>query len=88
VVTRFEFPGHQPGVFWMILDRGAAELCHSDPGYEVDLWVTADLAAFTHVFLGHLRIDEALRSGAIQLAGRRDVRHGFRRWLGISPFAA
>ena len=88
VVACFEFPGHQPGVFWMILDRGAAELCQSDPDYEVDLWVTADLAAFTHVFLGHLRLDDALRSGAIHLAGRRDMRQGFRNWLGISPFAA
>jgi DNA-binding HxlR family transcriptional regulator len=94
VVARFDF--HEAGErafwlgeqqsFWLVFERPDVELCLSDPGFDVDLTVRADVAALTQVYLGHLSLGEALRSGSVELSGRRDLRSGFRRWLGISPF--
>jgi len=95
VVARFDF--HEGGTrsfwlgeeqsFWLVLERPEVELCLSDPGFEVDLHVNADVAELTRVYLGLVPLAEALRSGSVRLAGPRELRSGFRRWLGISPFA-
>jgi DNA-binding HxlR family transcriptional regulator len=73
--------------FWLVLDKPEVELCLTDPGFEVGLTVDADLTAMIRVYLGHLSLSEALRTGAVELSGRRDLRSSFRAWLGISPFA-
>jgi hypothetical protein len=51
------------------------------------LIVRADVAALTRVYLGHVPLSEALRVGSVQLSGPRELCGGFRKWLGISPFA-
>jgi DNA-binding HxlR family transcriptional regulator len=94
-VVRFDF--HESGArsfwleeqqsFWFVIDRPEVELCLTDPGFDVDLTVRADVAALTRVYLGHVPLSECLRAGSIQLTGPRELRSGFRRWLGISPFA-
>jgi DNA-binding HxlR family transcriptional regulator len=96
VVVRFRFRGQgkrarfleEDQSFWLVLEKPEVELCLDDPGFDVGLIVEAELAAMTRVYLGHMPLAEALRTGAIELSGRRDLRSGFRTWLGISPFAA
>jgi DNA-binding HxlR family transcriptional regulator len=95
VVARFDF--HAEGArafwmqeqqsFWLVFERPEVELCVSDPGFDVDLGVQAELEALTKVYLGHIPLGEALRTGSVQLSGPRELRSGFRRWLGISAFA-
>jgi DNA-binding HxlR family transcriptional regulator len=94
-VTRFDFRGQgkrsawleEQQSFWLVLDKPEVELCLSDPGFEVGLVVRADVSALTRVYLGHVSLVEALRSGSVELSGRRNLRNGFRAWLGITPFA-
>jgi DNA-binding HxlR family transcriptional regulator len=95
VVTRFDFraqgarsfwlEGQQS--FWLILERPVVDLCHSDPGLEVDLTVNADVAELTRVYLGHISLMQAIRQGSVEVVGRRELRSGFRDWIGVSPFA-
>ena len=73
--------------FWLVLEQPEVDLCYSDPGFDVDLIVRADVAALTRVYLGHVSLSEALRVGSVQLSGPRELCRGFRTWLGISPFA-
>lgn len=95
VVVSFQFRGQggraasldEQETFWLVLDKPNVELCLSDPGFDVGLDVQADLPAMTRVYLGQLSLSEALRTGAVELTGRRDLRVGFRAWLGISSFA-
>jgi DNA-binding HxlR family transcriptional regulator len=94
-VARFDFWGQgkrsawleEQQSFWLVLDRPEVELCLSDPGFEVGLVVRAEVSALTRVYLGHLSLPDAVRTGAIELSGRRNLRNGFHDWLGISPFA-
>jgi len=95
VVIRFEFRAqrarsywHQgQQSFWLILERPVVDLCLSDPGFEVDLTVSTDLPELTRVYLGHISLTQALRQGSVEVLGRRELRSGFRNWIGISPFA-
>lgn len=50
--------------WWLVVDRREADLCVTDPGYEVDLTVTADLRTLALVWLGRLPAADALRKGA------------------------
>ncbi len=51
--------------------------CLSDPGFEVDLFVNADLATMAKVWLGYLPFESALRSHAVWLTGPRVLVQAF-----------
>ncbi|HEX7052736.1 MAG TPA: helix-turn-helix domain-containing protein [Burkholderiales bacterium] len=93
LVLRFDFRAvpaalRRSSTFWLVLEGQEADLCVSDPGFEVDLFVDADLAAFCRVWLGEAPIREAIRSGAIRLAGDAQAMREFPSWLLLSALAA
>lgn len=92
LVVRFHFGGVPPGrrgprTFWLILERPGADLCVADPGFEVDLYVEADLATFARVWLGDLDFESAVRERKIELLGSRDLVRSFPSWWLRSAFA-
>jgi len=92
VVVRFKFSGvaaaHRgPRVFWLMLERTQVDLCIEDPGFEVDLYVEADLAAMAKVWLGDVPFESTLRSGQVRLLGPRQLAKAFPSWLMLSRFA-
>ena len=93
VVVRFNFTGQQsprrgPRVFWLVLQQEHVDLCVEDPGFEVDLYVDADLAAMAKIWLGDQAFEAAQRSGAVRLTGPAELRRAFPGWLMLSPFAS
>jgi DNA-binding HxlR family transcriptional regulator len=93
VVARFKFggvPAQYRGfrTFWLLLEQAHVDLCVADPGFDVDLYVQADLAAMAKVWLGDVPFASALRSGDVQLIGNRDLAKAFPSWLKLSKFAA
>lgn len=96
VLVRFQFRGQGTSAawldeqqsFWLVLDKPEVELCLTDPGFDVGLVVQAELEAMVRVYLGRLALSEALRAGLVEVSGRRDLRTGFRAWLGITHFVA
>lgn len=91
-VVRLEFFGLPPGyrrdrVFWLLIDQREVDLCLKDPGFEVDLHVEADLAAFAQLWMGDLSMSRALHTRDIRLTGRRDLVRAFPDWLLLSKFA-
>lgn len=93
VVVQFKFSGvaaARPGyrIFWLLLQRTQVELCVADPGFDVDLYVAADLASMAKVWLGDITFEMARRSGAVQLTGPLELRRAFPSWLMLSHFAA
>ena len=93
VVVRLDFrgvpAGHKaPKTYWLVLERPDVDLCIIEPGFEVDVFVDADLAAFTRVWLGELTIRQAIREGDIKLTGDRQGVRDFPSWLLLSTLAA
>jgi DNA-binding HxlR family transcriptional regulator len=92
VVVRFKFrglPARYRGfrVFWLLLQAPQVDLCVEDPGFEVDLYLDADLATMVRVWLGEVPFNAALRAGGAQLTGRSELVKAFPSWLLLSHFA-
>lgn len=92
-VVRFDFRGvpathRRPKTYWMVMTRPEVDLCVLDPGFDVDVYVDADLATFTRVWLGDEALAHALRSGMVKLSGETRLARAFPTWLLLSPLAA
>ncbi|HJU75708.1 MAG TPA: winged helix-turn-helix transcriptional regulator [Gemmatimonadaceae bacterium] len=92
VVVLFDFRGvpkawRATRSFWLILQRSEIDICLKDPGFEVDLVVDADLAALTKVWMGDMRLGDAMRAGLVRLNGSTAVARAFPGWLALSGFA-
>jgi DNA-binding HxlR family transcriptional regulator len=73
--------------YWLVFERGQVDLCYKPPGFDVDLTVGASLRLLTQIWLGHVKIDQALRDGRLRLEGSRKDVAAFRIWFALSPFA-
>ncbi len=74
-------------MFWLILKRPEVDVCLKDPGFGVDLFVSADLSALTKAWLGDIRLTETMRSGLVTVEGPRKLVEAFPGWLALSGFA-
>lgn len=92
VVVRFDFrafPARCRGyrTCWLILEPEDTDLCLKDPGFDVDLVVTADATAMAQVWTGATTFAQAIRSGGLQVEGPRDLVRALPTWLLLSHFA-
>lgn len=88
VVVQFDFRGERTGSYWLVMEPTDVSLCLQHPGFEVDLLVTADIAAFYRVWFGRLTFAEALRDELIELDGTTTLVRTFPGWFALSPFAS
>ena len=73
--------------WWLVVEPdGEVDLCWSEPGFEVDLYVTTDLKTMTAIWMGLQTVRESSKS--IQFDGARKLQRTMQTWLGLSPFAA
>jgi DNA-binding HxlR family transcriptional regulator len=84
-VIRFDFTGQVSGSYWLVIEAADVSICLKDPGFDVDLIVTADIAAFYRVWLGRITFGEALRSETVRLDGMPADIRAFPRWFSWSP---
>jgi DNA-binding HxlR family transcriptional regulator len=73
-VLRFDFRGiakgsRNPRHWWLLIRQDEIEVCLKDPGQDVDVTIEADLAAFTKVWTGYCRLEEALARGLVRFRG-------------------
>jgi DNA-binding HxlR family transcriptional regulator len=82
VVAQFDFHGAADVSFWLILSRDDVTLCLTDPGYEINLLVTADLATLFRVWGRRTSYREALARHGLTVAGVTGLMRAFPRWFG------
>jgi hypothetical protein len=70
-----------------VLERPQVDLCFTDPGFDVDLFVDAEVEALTQIYLAHLTVAAAVRGGEITLTGPPEYRRAFASWIGVTPYA-
>ncbi len=73
--------------WWLVSESPEVDLCVSDPGFEVDLYVVTGVRSLTRIWLGELTVARAVDSGMLELIGPAALRRRFGSWLGTSPFA-
>lgn len=73
--------------YWIIFEPEDTDVCIRDPGYEVDLWITAHIRTLVEIWLGHRTILEARRDESLRLDGSRREIEAFADWFSLSHFA-
>lgn len=72
--------------WWLVIEPlGEVDLCWSDPGFEVDLYVVTDLRTMTAVWMGLTSVKA--EKDKIKMTGASRVAKSMQAWLGLSPFA-
>lgn len=90
VTVRFSFtevPAAQRD-WWLVIEpTGDNDLCHIDPGHEVDVFVTSSLRTLTAVWMGKTQLRDAEEKGLIEILGEASLSRSMQAWLGLSVFA-
>ena len=72
--------------WWLVIEpAGDVDLCWSDPGFDIDLYVTTDLRTMTAIWMGLTTVERERRK--IEFSGARSIASSMQVWLGLSPFA-
>lgn len=89
-VIQILYPDLPPGSrkWWLIIDDGATDLCSTDPGFDVDLYVSSDLRTMTAIWMGLDTLEGEVEAGRVRLSGDQSLARQMGQWLGLSPFAA
>jgi DNA-binding HxlR family transcriptional regulator len=88
VVIRFDFTGRaRHERYWLIIEFGDTEICKTHPGFDEDLYITAEAEAFVKWHAGQLTWAQATREGRIQLDGHSSLVRAFPTWNARSMFA-
>lgn len=87
VVVQFNFYGAEAATYWLVLTAEEVNLCLTDPGFELNVLVTADVAAFFKVWLGRVSFQEALDAEQIRVEGIPKMTRTFPHWFALSEAA-
>ena len=63
------------------------DLCWTNPGFDVDLYVETPLRAMTSIWMGLTTVAEEMSGGRLELTGDAAISRSMQQWLGLSPFA-
>ncbi|MCA9952312.1 MAG: helix-turn-helix transcriptional regulator [Anaerolineales bacterium] len=84
VVVRFDFTGAKSQTYWLLLTPEDASICLTNPGFELDVLVTADLAAYFQIWLGRLTFTAAQAAGKVQIDTIPIYANAFPHWFAYS----
>jgi DNA-binding HxlR family transcriptional regulator len=92
-VIRFHFndnPRPDYPTYWLVVEPGSTlpELCTSDPGRDIDLFVETNSVSLGAIFTGRSGFDREIESGGLYLSGDTGLARTIGRWLQISEYAA
>src|SRR5262245_50267107 len=71
--------------WWIVNDRGTVDLCPTDPGFPVDLYITTDIRTMVRVWVGKLALGKAISSERMEVIGPRQLRDRLGAWFLYSP---
>lgn len=90
-VIRFHFndPDLPYATYWIVTQHGQKlELCTSDPGLDVDLFVETTLVSLGGVMTGRTTIAREIELGTLFLSGDQRLARTIDRWLPQSEYAS
>jgi DNA-binding HxlR family transcriptional regulator len=74
--------------WWLLFNStDAFEVCHDDPGHEIDAYISTDVSTLTAIWLGFSSPKQAMASGSLVVSGDRRWADTMQDWLGRSPVA-
>ena len=86
-VVQFDFHGAQTVSYWLVLTAEDVTICQTDPGHEIGVLVTVDLAVCFKLWLGRITYLEALEDHDMRVEGAPHCVRAFPEWFAWSPAA-
>jgi DNA-binding HxlR family transcriptional regulator len=88
-VIQFEFrdAAKEMRLWWLVVEGGEVDLCQSDPGHEVDLYIYSDVRSMARVWIGKDSLRAALDDGRIDATGDRALRRDMLSWMKLAVVA-
>ena len=72
--------------WWLVVEPGGeVDMCWSDPGFEIDLFIATDLRTMTAIWMGVTTV--ARERARFEFTGSKAIAASMQIWLGLSPFA-
>ncbi len=81
IVVQFDFLLERRVYFWLVMTSADVTLCLTDPGYDVDVAVTSDLAAFYKLWWGQITYTQAVSEYSVMIEGSRHLQREFPGWF-------
>jgi DNA-binding HxlR family transcriptional regulator len=85
LVIQFDLSGGPRRSYWLLVEHTDVSVCLKNPGFDIDVIVSADIAAFYRVWLGRVTLAEALRKRQVRLEGTSADVRAFSGWFAWSP---
>ncbi len=74
--------------WWLIVEPGEpVDLCWTDLGFDVDLYIVTDLRTMTEIWMGYTTVARTRDENRLVVTGSRQLESALQSWLGLSPFA-
>lgn len=71
--------------WWFLHQDGGTQLCLEEPGFEVDLYLSASLPDMIYIWRGDLSPEAAIDQDRLDVVGDSRTRRRLRTWLNLSP---
>jgi DNA-binding HxlR family transcriptional regulator len=86
---QFHYPEVKSGKqsWWLVIDDSTVDLCSTNPGFDIDLYVRSSLRSMTAVWMGMTTVQKEIEAGQMELVGDKTIAKSMQQWLGLSPFA-
>lgn len=73
--------------FWLVARDGEVDLCVDPPGLDVDVRLSAKTRTLVEIYLARRSLQDAIRSGLVQVEGSRAAVGDLPKWLRTTSFA-
>lgn len=73
--------------WWLVVEQQNVDLCQTDPGFEVDLYIETSLRNMTSIWMGVTSVQSEIMAGRFDVTGDKEIARSMQTWLGLSPFA-
>jgi DNA-binding HxlR family transcriptional regulator len=87
VVVQYDLHGAAVVTLWLVMTKAEATLCLTDPGFQIDVLVTADLAALFKLQAERITYQAALKDHDVHVEGVPSLTRAFPHWFGWSTAA-
>lgn len=82
-------PPAEPVNYWLVVKPGVeADLCCTNPGFDIDLFIVCQLRALTSAWMGHSSFAVEIEAGNITLIGNEAMARDLTKWLVTSSYSS
>jgi DNA-binding HxlR family transcriptional regulator len=85
VVIGFRLLARGRRSYWLVLQPGEVSLCPEHPGFEENLWITAEATTLYLVFLGRISLSTAMDDRGFRVDGPPRLVRALPGWFRIRP---